>query len=167
MPTEYKTYYPSKIGTFLIRGTEEGITALEFVKESANEPGPVKRSNVPACLQACLKQLDEYFAGRRKEFSLRLTPEGTGFQQRVWQELLNIPFGETVSYGDVARAIGSPKAVRAVGGANGRNKIAVIIPCHRVIGSSGTLTGYGGGLWRKEWLLDHERNILAGGGEST
>jgi methylated-DNA-[protein]-cysteine S-methyltransferase len=100
--------------------------------------------------------MDEYFEGSRKEFQLPLAPEGTDFQKRVWSELLNIPYGATCSYLDVARALGDANAIRAVGAANGRNPISIIIPCHRVIGADGSLTGYGGGLWRKEWLLRHE-----------
>ena len=101
-------------------------------------------------------QLREYFAGHRRDFDLPLAPHGTGFQQRVWTALLAIPFGQTRSYGQVAAAIGRPAASRAVGAANGRNPIAIIVPCHRVIGSSGQLTGYGGGLPAKRWLLAHE-----------
>jgi methylated-DNA-[protein]-cysteine S-methyltransferase len=104
----------------------------------------------------CLRQLQEYFAGRRREFRLALDPGGTDFQRRVWDELEKIPFGATTTYGVIAQSLGCASAVRAVGGANARNPIAVIIPCHRVIGAGGGLVGYGGGLWRKKWLLDHE-----------
>ena len=103
------------------------------------------------------KQLAEYFAGKRRDFDLPLAPEGTPFQQIVWRALLAIPFGETRSYGEIARAIRRPAASRAVGHANGRNPIAIIVPCHRVIGANGTLTGYGGGLPTKQWLLAHEQ----------
>lgn len=102
------------------------------------------------------KQTTEYFNGKRKDFTLKLVPEGTEFQQRVWKELLNIPYGETISYGELAARVGNPKASRAVGAANGQNPIALIIPCHRVIGSDKSLTGYGGGLNVKEALLKHE-----------
>ncbi|MEE8416616.1 MAG: methylated-DNA--[protein]-cysteine S-methyltransferase [Desulfobacterales bacterium] len=123
-------------------------------------------AELPFCLKACLKQIDEYFKGKRKEFLLNLEPLGTNFQKRVWQQLRKISFGETVSYGDIANAIDNPNACRAVGNANRINPICIIIPCHRVIGSDGSLTGYGGGLWRKEWLLEHEsgyppNNIIA------
>jgi methylated-DNA-[protein]-cysteine S-methyltransferase len=101
-------------------------------------------------------QIIEYFAGSRKQFTLRLSPEGTAFQQRVWNELLNIPYGEAISYGELATRVGNPKASRAVGAANGQNPISIIIPCHRVIGSDKSLTGYGGGLNIKEALLKHE-----------
>ena len=110
----------------------------------------------------CVNQLDEYFQAKRKVFELALAPQGTDFQKRVWAQLLEIPYGETVSYLDVARAIGNAKSIRAVGAANGANPLSIIVPCHRVIGSDGKLTGYGGGLWRKEWLLNHERRHSSG-----
>lgn len=105
------------------------------------------------------QQLAEYFAGTRTEFELPLAPRGSGFQERVWRQLLAIPFGMTRSYGEIARAIGRPSASRAVGTANGANPIAIIVPCHRVIGQNGSLTGYAGGLATKKWLLDHEARI--------
>lgn len=107
-------------------------------------------------------QLAAYFAGERRDFDLPLAPQGTPFQQRVWDALLAIPYGAVRSYGDVARAIGRPAASRAVGAANGRNPIAIIVPCHRVIGASGQLTGYGGGLPTKRWLLEHEQRHASG-----
>lgn len=108
-------------------------------------------------LEVALRQLEEYFRGERTTFDLELAPEGTPFQLRVWEQLLAIPFGETRSYGEIARAIGQPEAARGVGAANGSNPIPIVIPCHRVIGASGALTGFGGGLDTKRWLLDHER----------
>jgi len=159
MSQEHTAYYQSEIGLLEIIGTEQGIKEVRFAEaESPDEPS----IDVHPCLQDCVRQLDEYFKGERKEFNLELAPDGTSFQQKVWQELLTIPYGKTVSYLDVARAVGDEKAVRAVGSANGQNKIVIIMPCHRVIGSNGQLTGYGGGLWRKEWLLDHERSIAVG-----
>ena len=107
----------------------------------------------------CIRQLDEYFNGRRKEFSVKLKMNGTDFQKRVWRQLLRIPYGSTHTYGQTARAVGREKAARAVGAACGSNSICIIIPCHRVVGSGGKLTGYGEGLWRKEWLLRHEKAI--------
>ncbi|WKE64465.1 methylated-DNA--[protein]-cysteine S-methyltransferase [Gallaecimonas kandeliae] len=109
----------------------------------------------PVLLEAA-RQLGEFFAGKRRGFELPLAPKGTAFQQSVWQQLQAIPFGETRSYGQLASALGKPKAVRALGGANGRNPLSIIIPCHRVIGANGSLTGYDGGLWRKEALLKLE-----------
>lgn len=136
----------------LMLGEEDGaITDLHFEK-SDDLPKEPLFMETPPLLEAA-RQLSEYFSGRRRKFELPLAPEGTDFQRRCWRALLDIPYGETASYGDVARAIGSPKAVRAVGGANHANPIAIIIPCHRVIGSNGSLTGFGGGLDVKSYLL--------------
>ena len=109
-----------------------------------------------ATLAAAAEQLDEYFAGARTVFDLPLAPRGTPFQQRVWQALRGIPFGDTISYAELARRIETPRAVRAVGGANARNPLSIIVPCHRVVGMDGSLTGFGGGIERKRWLLGHE-----------
>lgn len=146
----YKAYYKSEIGTIEIAGDENGITAVDFVDY---EP---PYSEIPSCLEDCVNQLDEYFRKGRKKFSLNLKLQGTEFQKSVWSKLLDIPYGTTASYADIAKAVGNEKSVRAVGNANSKNRIAIIIPCHRVIGRDGSLTGYAGGLWRKEWLLKHE-----------
>ena len=148
----YKTYYDAPIGILEIMGTEQRITGVHFV-EKKSDPDPA----IPVTLKDCCRQLYEYFAGDRKEFSIKLQLEGTNFQKKVWNQLMKIPYGRTASYKDIAAAIKNEKAVRAVGSANGRNNIAIIIPCHRVIAHDGTLGGYGGGLWKKEWLLDHEK----------
>jgi methylated-DNA-[protein]-cysteine S-methyltransferase len=113
-----------------------------------------------AAFKDVVAQLDAYFAGELLEFDVALDLEGTDFQRRVWAGLCDIPYGETISYGELAGRVGNPKASRAVGLANGRNPVAIIVPCHRVIGADGSLTGYGGGLDRKVWLLDHERAVL-------
>mgnify|MGYP001077496500 CR=1 FL=1 len=152
---EYKTCYQSPLGWLEISGTTEAVTAVRFV----DQPG-VKTESVPAVVQTCRQQLDEYFQGQRTHFDLPLAQSGTPFQQAVWGALTEIPFAQTASYGQIAHRIDNPKAVRAVGSANGKNNIVIIVPCHRVIGNNGKLTGYGGGLWRKEWLLNHERQIL-------
>jgi len=157
----YKTYYKSSLGPIEIRGMQDSILSVDFVEDMLTGD-----ADLPFCLKTCLKQIDEYFSGDRKEFLLNLDPQGTNFQKMVWQQLEKIPYGAVVSYGEIASIIGKPKASRAVGRANGRNPIAIIIPCHRVVGSDGNLTGYGGGLWRKEWLLKHEKgyqpnNIIA------
>ena len=110
-------------------------------------------------LQEAILQLNQYFNGSRKEFDLELNPEGTDFQKKVWNELNKIPFGKTVSYLDIAKRLGDENAVRAVAAANGKNPLWIIIPCHRVIGSNGSLTGYAGGIWRKKWLLEHENPL--------
>jgi methylated-DNA-[protein]-cysteine S-methyltransferase len=149
----YKTFYDSKVGILEIEGTEKAITKVNFSDKKKIKSDP----NLPPILKKCLKQLDEYFKGKRQNFSLELHLEGTDFQKKVWEQLQRIPYGETASYKDVAVAIGNEKAVRAVGGANGMNNIAIIIPCHRVIGADGNLVGFGGGLWRKVWLLNHEK----------
>ncbi|SHF38577.1 methylated-DNA--[protein]-cysteine S-methyltransferase [Caloramator proteoclasticus] len=149
MGSFYISFYDSPIGLIKIVANEEAIVALDFVykrsKESEND-----------VIRQCKIQLDEYFKGIRKEFDVNIEINGTDFQKKVWQELKRIPYGQVRSYKDIAVAIGNEKAVRAVGGANNKNKIAIIIPCHRVVGKDGSLTGYAGGLWRKKWLLEHE-----------
>ena len=147
-------YYESPIGLIEIGATADGVTSLFFVEK--RRPG-VATNNV--CEEA-VRQISEYFEGSRQKFELPIALRGTEFQREVWQGLQSISFGQTVSYGDLARAIGKPSAVRAVGSANGDNPISIIVPCHRVIGSNGSLTGYGGGLERKEWLLKHEGGLL-------
>jgi methylated-DNA-[protein]-cysteine S-methyltransferase len=150
-----KYYYDSPIGILEISGSEEGINSVHFVDNKT-----ISHPEMPSALEDCCRQLDEYFAGNRNEFALKLRLNGTDFQKKVWHQLMKIPFGMTVSYKDVAHAIKNKKAVRAVGSANGRNNIAIIVPCHRVIAHDGTLGGYGGGLWRKEWLLEHEKKHM-------
>jgi methylated-DNA-[protein]-cysteine S-methyltransferase len=148
----YRAYYKSPIGRIEITATDKEICSLDFVQGKPSG----RATRLSPALRACLKQLDEYFAGKRRIFELLLRLEGSEFQCDVWQALLDIPYGARVSYADVAKAVKRPKAVRAVGSANGANPISVIIPCHRVIASDGGLGGYGGGLWRKEWLIEHE-----------
>jgi len=145
-------YYKSPLGILKISADEKGIKEIEFAQEEFKS---IQNSS-SKIIKDCIKQLDEYFRGKRKSFELKLNPEGTEFQKKVWKELLKIPYGTTLSYGEIARRIKNQKAVRAVGQAIGRNPIAIVIPCHRVIGSDGSLTGYASGLWRKEWLLKHE-----------
>jgi len=130
------------------------ITALYFVE------GPRQAVGADPLLTAALTQLAEYFAHKRQIFDLPLHFHGTPFQCQVWHQLLTVPYGATTSYQTIANALGNPKAVRAVGAANGQNPLSIIAPCHRIIGSDGNLTGYGGGLWRKEWLLRHEGYLL-------
>lgn len=147
-----RAHLETPLGILEISGSEKGIRSVSFL--DAMEVG--RSEEVPKPLQVCLQQLQEYFEGRRTEFSLPLDPEGTEFQKRVWNRLLEIPYGETLTYGQQSAELGDVKAIRAVAAANGRNPLAIIIPCHRVIGADGSLTGYAGGLWRKKWLLDHE-----------
>jgi methylated-DNA-[protein]-cysteine S-methyltransferase len=155
------TVLDSPIGQLLLTGDGEGLTGL-YTAEHVRRPVEVgERSD--AEFDRARAQLEEYFAGQRTTFELALAPAGTDFQQRVWQRLLAIPAGRTRSYGQLAVEIGNPKAVRAVGLANGRNPISIIVPCHRVLGSTGALTGYAGGLPVKQWLLDHERRLAPAG----
>jgi len=144
------TYYRSPIGVLQVCGSAAGITFVGFVE---NETA---HTSIAPSLRECVTQLDEYFNRARREFSCALDLRGTVFQTRVWRELLNIPHGKTTTYREIALALGDRHALRAVGRANGQNPISIIVPCHRVIGSDGSLTGYGGGLWRKEWLLHFE-----------
>lgn len=149
----YKAYYKSPIGNIEIISDEEYILALDFIEEESTRDS---FEDVPEVLKKCVEEIDEYFKGTRKEFTVKVKVNGTEFQEKVWNELQKIPYGKVCSYKDIAAAVGNEKAVRAVGGANHRNKISIIIPCHRVVGKDGSLIGYGGGLWRKKWLLDHE-----------
>ena len=148
----FKTYYKSPLGPIEIVGSRDSILSLDFVEDMLPEDG-----DLTFCVKECLKQIDEYFKGERREFFLNLQPAGTDFQKSVWRQLEKIPYGKTTSYGTVADTLAKPNASRAVGSANGKNPIAIIIPCHRVIGSDGSLTGYGSGLWRKRWLIGFER----------
>jgi methylated-DNA-[protein]-cysteine S-methyltransferase len=148
-------YQESPIGLLELRAEDEFITAVCFVDEAKEE---VILSSV---LQKCALQLEEYFAGKRREFELPIRPEGTEFQRKVWAQLQHIPFGETISYLTLAKKLGDPKCIRAAGTANGKNPVSIIIPCHRVIGSNAKMIGYAGGLWRKKWLLNHENSFSA------
>ena len=143
-------YIESPVGLLEVQCTEGGLRSVNFVEERQFEENP------NAYNQLTINQLSEYFEGKRTHFDLPFDLEGTDFQKRVWAELLNIPFGKTRSYMEQSKALGDVKAIRAVASANGQNKIAIIIPCHRVIGSDGSLTGFAGGLHRKKWLLEFE-----------
>lgn len=153
----YTAYCPSPVGNLKLQCTDEHLQAVVFTDADADTPN----DEHPLLLES-LKQLDDYFAGRRREFLLPLQQSGTGFQQTVWELLLRIPFGKTVSYQQLSKQYGDTKAIRAVAAANGKNNLAIIVPCHRVIGSNQSLTGYAGGLWRKRWLLEHEAKHFAG-----
>jgi len=156
----YYTYYESPVGLLKIGGNDHYITELSFVDNkdqiAHGEPG------ISDVIHHCTEQLIEFFQGRRKQFDVPVYQEGTDFQQRVWGQLLDIPFGKTISYMDLAKRLGDPKVIRAAASTNGKNKIAIIVPCHRVIGSNRELTGYSGGLWRKKWLLQHELRLAYG-----
>ncbi len=146
----------SPVGRLLLAGDAHALTYLSFQdgRHPINPDPQWTYSETP--FQQPIQQLKEYFSGKRKTFTIKLASKGTPFQQEVWQALLSIPYGQTLSYGQIAQAIGKPKAVRAVGAANGQNPVSIIVPCHRVIGSNGKLVGYGGGLSIKEALLTHE-----------
>lgn len=155
--------HPSPLGDLLISGNDSLITGVRYADLHAElKEQAIEAKDAPALLRRCATHLDEYFAGWRRTFGLSFQQEGTFFQQTVWKGLLKIPFGQTVTYSELARQIGNIKSSRAVGLANGKNQIAIIIPCHRIIGASGNLTGYNGGMWRKKWLLDHEKRIAHG-----
>ena len=143
-------FIKTPLGTAKIVGNENGISVISILEE-----GEIS-NEIPKELQETVIQLQDYFAGKRNDFDFKMNPQGTEFQQKVWQELLNIPFGKTLSYMDLSKKLGDVKAIRAVASANGKNPLWIVIPCHRVIGTDGSLTGYAGGLWRKKWLLEHE-----------
>lgn len=160
--TTYYTYIDTPVGKLMLAGCDDhGLRYIAFqCGKGALAPKPEwKQSASP--FRAVERQLREYFQGKRTDFDLHLHPKGTPFQQAVWQALLKIPYGQTRSYGDIARAVGRPTAVRAVGLANGRNPLPIVVPCHRVIGADGNLVGYGGGLHVKQALLDREREVSA------
>ncbi|RXK85560.1 methylated-DNA--[protein]-cysteine S-methyltransferase [Filimonas effusa] len=154
------TYYQSPVGLLKIGGTEQYISEVSFIDNqdqvTHGEPG------IPDVIHQCTEELIEFFHGARRQFTLPVHQEGTEFQQRVWGELLSIKFGKTISYQELAKKLGDPQVIRAAASTNGKNKIAIIVPCHRVVGSNRSLVGYAGGLWRKKWLLDHENKIAHG-----
>jgi methylated-DNA-[protein]-cysteine S-methyltransferase len=152
------TYYKTPIGTAKITGDERGIQSISVLDDDAVSSALITQKT-PECLQECVVQLAEYFKGERDSFNLTVNPKGTAFQIKVCKSLLKISFGKTKSYLEQSKALGDVKAIRAVASANGKNPIWIIIPCHRVIGSDGSLTGYAGGIWRKKWLLAHENPV--------
>ena len=138
------------LGIATIKGDENGISAIAITEEG------IVAEIIPSVLQEAVTQLQAYFEGQLTHFSFKLNPSGTEFQQKVWKGLCEIPFGKTMSYLELAKQLGDVKAIRAVASANGKNPLWIVVPCHRVIGTDGSLTGYAGGLWRKKWLLEHE-----------
>lgn len=152
------TYCKTPIGIAKIEGNKNGIQSISVFDDGmvSNE---LLNTETPECLKDCVLQIDEYFNEKRTNFNLKLNPQGTEFQKRVWNELLNIPYNKTRTYLEQSKALGDVKAIRAVASANGKNPLWVVIPCHRVIGSDGSLTGYASGLWRKKWLLAHENPV--------
>ncbi|WP_271423621.1 methylated-DNA--[protein]-cysteine S-methyltransferase [Aequorivita sinensis] len=148
----HTVFTQSPIGVIEIVGNSEGVSSILF----KDDDSLAISENIPKELNDVVTQLQEYFEGKRSTFNVKIAPKGTDFQKRVWNELLNIPFGKTLNYQQIANKLGDPKVIRAAASANGKNPISIIIPCHRVIGSDGSLTGYAGGLHRKKWLLEHE-----------
>lgn len=143
-------FIKTPLGIATIMGDESGISVISVAEEG------VISECIPTILQDAVTQLNAYFGGTRTDFDFVLNPKGTAFQQKVWKGLLEIPFGKTMSYMDLSKKLGDVKAIRAVASANGKNPLWIVVPCHRVIGTDGSLTGYAGGLWRKKWLLEHE-----------
>lgn len=159
--TIYTKYIQSPLGELEISATQDYLTSILFV-DAQKKPSPrnVETDFVPEIIHQYHRQISEYFAGTRQEFDLKIQHVGTDFQKLVWEKLETIPFGKTISYSELSRRIGNEKAIRAVGTTNGNNKFNIIVPCHRVIGSNGSLVGYGGDLWRKKWLIAHETKVL-------
>ena len=147
------TYIETPIGFAEIKGDENGLCSVSVL----NEEKP--KGIIPEVLEDAVYQFQEYFEGKRQHFTLKLNPEGTDFQKKVWEKLQNIPFGKTISYLELSKQLGDVKAIRAVAAANGKNPLWIVVPCHRVIGSNGDLVGYAGGLSRKKWLLEHESPV--------
>ncbi|WP_091428584.1 methylated-DNA--[protein]-cysteine S-methyltransferase [Flavobacterium degerlachei] len=143
-------YIKTPLGIATLIGDENGVSEI-----SVSDEGEAS-AIIPAVLGEAVSQLNDYFEGNRNDFTFKLNPKGTDFQQKVWQSLLEIPYGKTRTYLEQSKILGDVKAIRAVASANGKNPLWIVIPCHRVIGSDGSLTGYAGGLWRKKWLLEHE-----------
>jgi len=152
--SQFIDYYQSPLGMLKIEATNANLVAVQFMSEEV--VSGINESGKSPIIEETIRQLIEYFEDKRRQFDLPLEYIGTEFQQRVWKELTKIPYGQTISYGQLANRLGSAKLVRAIGNANGKNPIGIIVPCHRVIGNNGDLVGYAGGLWRKQWLLEHE-----------
>jgi methylated-DNA-[protein]-cysteine S-methyltransferase len=143
-------YIKTPLGIAKIVGDEDGVSVISVLDEG------IISETIPSILKETVSQLNDYFEGKRIDFTFKLNPFGTEFQQKVWKGLLEIPFGKTMSYLELSKKLGDVKAIRAVASANGKNPLWIVVPCHRVIGTDGSLIGYAGGLWRKKWLLEHE-----------
>ncbi|OQP56968.1 cysteine methyltransferase [Niastella vici] len=162
MPESFTTYYQSPVGLLQIEGTGHFISKVHFIDEQDEVTAGTDTNSLPPMAIQAVEQLIEYFQGQRRFFELPISQEGTPFQQKVWAELMNIPFGKTISYLELSHRLGDPKVIRAAAAANGKNNVAIIVPCHRVIGANNQLVGYAGGLPRKKWLLQHENKIAHG-----
>jgi methylated-DNA-[protein]-cysteine S-methyltransferase len=153
------TYYKSPIGVLKISGTANYISEVTFLDDADDY---VTSGSYHPLLNQCVEELIQYFNGKRLSFDIPVHQQGTEFQSKVWGELINIKYGKTISYMDLAKRLGDPNCIRAAAGSNGKNQICIIVPCHRVIGSNQSLVGYAGGLWRKQWLLNHENKFANG-----
>ena len=157
---DFTYYYDSPIGMIEIHAGDKYIDSILFVNSGRGpvieKPVRSNLKNASPIIQQCVKELEEYFKGKRKDFDFKFSQTGTEFQEKIWKELTHIPYGRTISYLELSKRIGNVKAIRAVGTTNGKNQLCIVVPCHRVIGSNGSLVGYGGELWRKKWLLEHE-----------
>ena len=160
MAEAYTTYYHSPVGLLRISGTESYISQVSFHDTTNKSEG--NKKELPPLIIQCIEQLIQYFNGERRVFELPVSQPGSNFQHETWNQLMTIPFGKTISYIQLAIKTGDPKATRAVAAANGKNNVAIVVPCHRVIGANRELVGYGGGLWRKKWLLEHELKVAYG-----
>lgn len=155
-------FYNCELGVVRISATDTHITEIMFVKNVIDADDHTSLTPTLPVLQLCLAQLDDYFEGRLTQFSFAMHQSGTEFQQKVWNELHRIPFGKTISYLELSKKLGNARVIRAAASANGKNSLALVVPCHRVIGSNGSLVGYAGELWRKKWLLNHEARYAHG-----
>ena len=160
MAETFTTYYHSPVGLLKISGTSDFISEVSF--HDTTQKNDSSKKDMPPMLIQCVEQLIQYFNGERRIFELPINQTGTAFQMETWNLLMTIPYGKTISYLQLAIKTGDPKATRAVANANGKNNVAIIVPCHRVIGANKELVGYGGGLWRKKWLLEHEMKVAYG-----
>ena len=160
MPELHTTYYHSPVGLLKIVGTEDYISEVSFFDKVQKTES--RKKNLPPLMIQCIEELIQYFHGQLRQFDVPINQPGTSFQKEVWNELMTIPFGKTISYLELARRTGDTKATRAVANANGRNNVAIIVPCHRVIGANKELVGYAGGLPKKKWLLEHEAKVAYG-----
>tara|TARA_R110000751_G_scaffold65003_1_gene133254 strand:+ start:178 stop:657 length:480 start_codon:yes stop_codon:yes gene_type:complete len=151
-----QTFLETPLGILLIQGDQDGISVIKFIE---NQKEALETDEIPSDLRDAVDQIKNYFDGTLNEFTIKLNPQGTEFQKRVWKQLAEIPFGKTTSYLQMAKNLGDAKVIRAAASANGKNPISIIIPCHRVIGSDNSMTGYAGGIWRKKWLLAHESPV--------
>lgn len=158
----FVTYCESPVGLLRVSGTDEYVQEVHFLENAEVHSTFAATPALPSVAIQAIKQLQEYIAGTRRNFDFPMQQQGTPFQQIVWQELVKIPFGKTISYLELSRRLGDSKVIRAAASANGKNQLAIVVPCHRVIGSNNDLIGYAGGLWRKRWLLEHENKIANG-----